>query len=245
VSRLTDDGRSQGPVWTPDGKRVAFTTFEGSQSGLNAKAVEGGSIDRLTTRPNAAYAQSWMPDGSALAFTEMRPETSYDVWVLPLSGDRRPVPILTSRFSENHAEFSPDGRWLAYTSTESGRAEVFVRSYPEGGAGQPVSTEGGNSPAWSRDGTELFFTTLPTRDGTIKMMVVPVTTTGSAVVRGTPRALFEGRYNSNNIYRQYDISKDAKRFLMLRHMDRAPLKPTQMILVQHWFEELKRLVPTQ
>ena len=245
VSRLTDDGRSLGPVWAPDGKRIAFTTMHGSQSELNLKAVAGGSIDRLITRPNAAYAQSWMPDGSALAFTDANPQTLFDIWLLPLSGDRKPIKILASRFREQQPEFSPNGRWLAYTSTESGREEVFVMPYPDRGAGQPLSTGGGNSPAWSRDGTELFFTTLPTPDGMIEMMVVPVTTTGPTFVHGTPRALFKGRYNSNHLYRQYDISPDAKQFLMLRHMDRPPMKPTHMILVQNWFEELKRLVPTK
>ena len=118
-----------------------------------------------------------------------------------------------------------------------------MQPYPGAGDGQPISTGGGNSPAWSRDGRELFFTTLPTPGGVLKMMAVPVTTEPTFAA-GTPRTLFEGRYNSNNVTRQYDVSRDGSRFLMVRVVDRPAVKVTQMILVQNWFEELKRRVPT-
>ena len=244
VTRLTDDGRNEGPLWTHDGKRIAYTSVQGNRADIMVKAVDGGLVERLTMRATAAYVQSWTPDGSALAFTDSNPETGGDIWVLPFTGDRKPVPILTSRFSENHPEFSPNGRWLAYTSDESGRAEVFVRPYPGPGGGQPISTGGGHSPVWSRDGRELFFMTLPGPGGVMKMMVVSVTA-GSTFTAGTPRPLFEGRYNSNSINRQYDLSQDAKQFLMVRQMDPPAVKPTHMILVQNWFEELKRLVPAK
>ena len=121
---------------------------------------------------------------------------------------------------------------------------MFVQPYPGPGGGRPVSSGGGHSPAWSRDGTELFFTTLPTADGVIKMMSVPVKASPT-FSPGTPRVLFEGRYNSNIVIRQYDISRDGTRFLMVRPIDRPAVKVTQMILVQNWTEELKRLVPTK
>jgi Tol biopolymer transport system component len=156
---VTDDGSSGGPLWTPDGKRIVFTTVQANRSELKWTPVDGGSIERLVARPNAAYAQSWTPDGSALAFTDFQQQANTDIWIVPLNSDRHPVPILTSRFSESHAEFSPNGRWLAYVSNEAGRSEVFVRPYPAAGVGQPISTEGGNSPAWSRDGKELYYTT--------------------------------------------------------------------------------------
>ena len=152
--------------------------------------------------------------------------------------------IHSTRFAENQAEFSPNGRWLAYTSTESGRYEVFVQPYPGSGGGRPISSGGAYSPAWSRDGTELFFTTLPTADGVIKMMSVPVIA-GPTFTAGTPRVLFEGHYHSNNIVRQHDVSRDGTGFLMVRPIDRPAVKVTQMILVQNWTEELKRLVLTK
>ena len=149
-----------------------------------------------------------------------------------------------TRFNENQAEFSPNGRWLAYVSDESGRQEVSVRPYPGTSGGQPISTGGGNSPAWSRNGRELLFTTLPAPNGAIKMMAVSVTPV-PPFTAGTPRTLFEGRYHNSAAHRQYDVSRDGDQFLMVRVVDRPALKPTHMILVQNWFEELKRRVPTK
>lgn len=244
VTRLANEGPSEAPLWAPDGQRIAFTSVQGDRTDIVLKAVDGGSVERLTTRASPVFVLSWTPDGSALAFAHATPETLSDIWVLPLTGDRQPVPLLTSRFNEAEAEFSPDGRWLAYVSDESGRQEVFVRPYPGPGGGQAISTGGGNSPAWSRDGRQLFFTTLPAPEVTLKMMAVLVTA-GPTFTAGTPRALFEGRYNSNPAVRQYDVSRDGSQFLMIRPLDRPAVKPTHMILVQNWFEELKRLVPAK
>jgi Tol biopolymer transport system component len=247
ITRVTDDGRSEGPIWTPDGKRIVFGSFtsaQGNRADIVSKAADGaGPTERLSSHLDAVYVHSWTPDGTALAFTEARPETGSDIWVLPLKSGRPPEAIIATRFPENQPEFSPDGRWLAHTSNQSGQQEVFVRSYPDAGTLLPISTGGANSPAWSRDGRELFFTTLPAPDGTIKMMVVSVTT-APTFTAGAPRVLFEGRFNSNNIGRQYDVTSDGTRFLMIRQAERPPAKPTQMIVVQNWSEELKRRVPT-
>ena len=118
-----------------------------------------------------------------------------------------------------------------------------MRPYPGEGRGQPISTDGGIQPAWSRDGRELFFTTLPAPGGALTMMAVSVMTRPTFAAE-TPRPLFEGRYNFNTITRQYDVSRDGRQFLMIRPLDRPAVKPTHMILVQNWFEELKRRVPT-
>ena len=171
------------------------------------------------------------------------PRTASDIWVLPLSGDRQPVPILTTRFNESQAEFSPNGRWLAYTSNESGQPEVYVRPYPgEGGGRADLHRRGTLTRLVSgRNGAVLH--DAPSPGGVIKMMAVPVTT-APTFTAGTPRILFEGRYHSN-------ISHSSIRCLSGREpvpddsaVDRPPVKPTQMILVQNWFEELKRRVPT-
>ena len=112
MTRLTEDGRNEGPLWAPDGRRIAFNSIQADGYHLMMKAMDGGSVERLTTRSTPVYAHSWTPDGSALAFINVSPEPGNDIWVVPLTGDRQPVPILTSRFNESHAEFSPDGRWF-------------------------------------------------------------------------------------------------------------------------------------
>ena len=159
-------------------------------------------------------------------------------------GDRQPQPLLRLPLTQSAPEFSPDGRWLAYMSAESGRPEVYVQPYPGPGARTVVSTEGGREPAWSRDGRELFYTTVPSADGHIKMMAVAVSST-TEFRAGAPRTLFEGRYVWSNPIRMYDVAPDGKRFLMVQDVERPPMKPTHMILVQNWFEELKRRVPTK
>jgi Tol biopolymer transport system component len=241
--RLTTDGRYGGPSWTPDGTRVAFTAADPPYRLLWRAADGSGAIEQLTITENLGAPQSWTPDGSTMAFTDFHPETGEDIWVLQLHGDRRPRPFLHTPFHEAQPQFSPDGHWLAYVSNESGRTEVYVQLYPGPGARHLISTEGGFQPAWSRDGRELFFTTLPSPEGNIKVMAVSVTAGGKFTV-GTPRALFKGRYASNPTVRQYDVAPDG-RFLMMRETKRPPMKPTQMILVQNWLEELKARVPTK
>ena len=167
--------------------------------------------------------------------------------MLPRSGDRQPRPVVQTRYSEAYPDFSPDGRWLAYASTESGRSEVYVQAYPGPGPRQPVSTSGGTAPAWSRDGRELFYTITQTTGGQAtptKMMVVPVTLrpTFSA---GTPRLLFEGRYGATSAIRPYDVTADGRRFLMVQQKERTPVTVSSMVLVQNWFEELNARVPLQ
>jgi hypothetical protein len=182
-----------------------------------------------------------------LAFVENNSETGNDIWVLPLQGDRRPRAIIQTRFSEAYPDFSPDGRWLAYASDESGRGEVYVQPYPGPGPRQQVSTDGGTAPAWSRDGRELFYTTTQTLGGQAtltKMMVVPVAWRPTFTA-GAPRMLFQGRYGASAIVRGYDVTSDARRFLMVQQKERPAASAADMILVQNWFEELKARVPTK
>ena len=180
-----------------------------------------------------------------LVFVESTP-TGADTWVLALSGNRQPRPILQTRFNEAYPELSADGRWLAYASDESGRNEVYVQPYPGPGPSQPVSTDGGTAPAWARDGRELFYTTTQTFGGQAtptKMMVLPVTL-GPTFSPGTPRVLFEGRYGTSGGIRPYDVTADGRRFLMVQQKERPVVSVSNMVLVQNWFEELKARVPT-
>jgi Tol biopolymer transport system component len=189
----------------------------------------------LTTSEYLQAPNSWSPDGQLLAFIVVNPTTGRDIWVLRFS-DRKAQPFLQTPLNETAPRFSPDGRWLAYVSSdESGRDEIYVQPYPGTGKWQ-ISTEGGTEPLWNRNGRELFY-----RSGN-KMMAVDVATeeTFSA---GKPRVLFEGPYvPTPRSFPDYDVSPDGQRFLMLKATEQTA--PTQINVVLNWFEELKQKVPT-
>ncbi len=196
-----------------------------------------GGLERLTTREYAHFPTSWSPDGQLLAFVEVNPTTGYDLWVLRL-GDHKAQPFLRTPFNESVPRFSPDGRWLAYISDESGRYEIYVQPYPGPGGKWQISTEGGTEPAWNPNGRELFY-----RSGD-KMMAVDIATQPSFAA-SKPRVLFEGRYEPTPAtFPNYDVSRDGQRFLMLKPSEAGEAAPTQINVVLNWFEELKRRVPT-
>jgi hypothetical protein len=173
---------------------------------------------------------SWSPDGQTLAFHQAT--GGHDIWMLPLNGEA--TSFLATSFSELSAVFSPDGRWLAYVSEESGRSEVYVQAYPGPGGKWSISIEGGDEPMWSPNGTELFY-----RQGN-KMMAVSVKTVPTFTA-GKPTLLFERKYVTGlKQPSNYDVSLDGQRFLMMKEEGRGP----QINVVLNWFEELKRLVPT-
>lgn len=127
-TRLTSEKDNTAPVWSPDGRRVAFSSNRAGDFGLYGLSAEGGEAERLTIGSSWwELSQAWSPDGRALAFSQQHGVTGHDLWVLPLEGERRPKPFLITRFAETGAVFSPDGRYLAYHSDESGRMDVYVR----------------------------------------------------------------------------------------------------------------------
>jgi hypothetical protein len=156
-----------------------------------------------------------------------------------MEGERRSEPFLQTRFLEYHPMISPDGRWLAYSSDESGRLEVYVRSFPDGGGKWLISTAGGQEPVWAKDGDELFYRNAG------KLMTVAIET-GSTFTAGRPRLLLEVEYAARKMRGygspDYDVSPEG-RFLMIKRESIPPL--TEINLVLNWFEELKRLVPTE
>jgi eukaryotic-like serine/threonine-protein kinase len=238
LTRLTFEGTSNiTPVWTPDGKRIAFTSNkEGPQNIFWQLANGSDGLEKLTTGDYTQVPSSWSPDGKLLAFIEANPTTGADIWVLRLS-DRKAQPFLRTPFNENAPRFSPDSRWLAYVSDESGRNEVYVQPYPGPGGKWQISTEGGTEPVWNRNGRELFY-----RSGD-KMMAVNIATQ-SGFTAGTPRLLFQGQYvPASTSSPNYDVSADGQRFLMLKRSEQAGAAPTQINVVLNWFEELKRRVP--
>jgi len=239
LTRITFEGNANSyPAWTPDGKRIAFESAKEGPLNLYWQLADGsGGLERLTTSESWQVLSSWSPDGQLLAFTEVNPTTSYDIWILRMS-DRKAQPFLRTAFNEAAPQFSPDGRWIAYASDESGRFEVYVQPYPGPGGKWQVSTEGGTEPVWNRNGRELFY-----RSGD-KMMAVDVTTQPSFVA-GKSRMLFQGPYlPTPGTLPNYDVSPDGQRFLMLKPSEQSEAAPTQINVVLNWFEELKRLVPT-
>jgi eukaryotic-like serine/threonine-protein kinase len=196
---------------------------------------------------NSLRNAAWSPDGSTLAYTA---QTGYlhDIWMLTMGDPPVTAPFLSRTASEHSPAFSPDGRWLAYVSDESGRAEVYLQPYPTGER-LAVSTAGGNGPVWRRDGKALFYQGPDA--GVPKMMAVAVTPDGASLSLGRPTALFDQNVpggsgvaeqyaQSNNVGVAYDVLPDG-RFVMVRGAD--PSGSREFVLVQHWFEELKRLVP--
>ncbi|MGZ8838990.1 MAG: TolB family protein, partial [Candidatus Aminicenantales bacterium] len=177
------------------------------------------------------------PDGSTLAFVEDHPKTSEDILLLDMKS-RRVTPFLNSKASEGWPEFSADGRWLAYSSNESGRYEVWVRPFPGPGGRWQISKEGGLHPVWSKDGKQLFY-----RQAN-QVWVVDVGTE-SGFSAGKPRLLFEkGEFRQGTPVRDWDLWPDGQGFLMVKNEEEKSQPLTEIVLVQNWFEELKRLVPT-
>ena len=228
------------PVWTPDGKRIAFNSNSNTKGQLNIfwqPADGSGGMERLTTSEFIQAPVSFSRDGQLLWFLEINPATGFDIWVMQAS-DRKAQPFLRTPFNESVPQLSPDGRWLAYISTESGRYEIYVQPYPGPGGKWQISTEGGTEPLWNPNGRELFY-----RSGN-KMMAVDISNQPSFVA-GKPRMLFEGPYLPTPLTNpNYDVSPDGQRFLMLKPVEQTQEAPTQINVVLNWFEELKRRVPT-
>ena len=171
-----------------------------------------------------------------LGVIHQQPQTGYDILLLDMKS-RRVTPFLNSKADEGYPEISPDGRWIAYASDETGRREVWLRPFPGSGGRWQISKEGGSEPIWSKDGRRLFYWQAD------QVWAVNVGTEGAFYV-GKPRLLFEqGGFWHRDPIRDWDVLPDGKGFLMVKLGERKPQPVTEMILVQNWFEEVKRLVP--
>jgi serine/threonine-protein kinase len=228
-----DQDRSQ---WTPDGAHVTMgvdTTGSGTIR-LFTGAIDGrGDATVLIDSAPAVHVLSWSPDGRRLLYGQTGATTGRDVWIYS-SDDRKSRPFLESPPNEFSASFSPDGRWVAYVSDESGRAEVYVRPSLGPGSRTQVSVDGGTAPVWSRNGRELFFA----KGDTLCTTAVRL---GRTFASGAVRRLFSGPYSFDEVTVNYDVTADGQHFLVPR--SRIDSAPRQLELVLNWFEELNRLAP--
>jgi serine/threonine-protein kinase len=241
------------PVWMPDG-RVVFSSTGAGGLNLYSQAADGTGVERLTESLDVQIPTAVSPDGRQLVFIENSAKTGLDVMALQLDGSRQVRPLAQTPFSERNGIVSPDGRWLAYEANDSGPFEVYVRSFGAVNSGRAderrwkVSTSGGTQPLWGRGGRELFYFA---PNGALMRVDVAA---GSAWTAGTPTKELEGRYVVNagggnfqrvfDIVRNYDIAADGQRFLMIKPTGSdATVAPPQLVVVQHFDEELKRLVP--
>jgi eukaryotic-like serine/threonine-protein kinase len=198
-------------------------------SGIYQGAVGGtGGDERLFASHTEVRPTSWSPDGRFLLFDQTDPKTAWDIWVLPTTGDRTPYPYLASMFSEVDARFSPDGKWVAYTSDESGRDEVYIRSFPAARDKTQVSTVGGTSPQWAPGGRELFFLSIDGRLMAGKVQLGPSLQVGMA----TP--LFDARVGSGT--NRYAVSHNGERFLLSMATEEGNAAP--VVVVLNWAEHL-------
>jgi serine/threonine-protein kinase len=248
LARINVGGRNSRSIWSPDGKRIAFSSTLASveENTFIVSADGSGTPERLVTCACPSRATAWTPDGRTIIAVETK-DNNNDILLVDATGTGQKTPLLHSNADEHYPDISADRRWIAYVSNESGRNEVYVQPFPDLGSRHQISTDGGTAPAWSRDGRELFYTTTTTVGGqasVTRMMVVAVTSTPTFVA-SPPRMLFEGRYGATAIVRPYDVRPDGQRFLMVKQKDRAPIFVSQMILVQNWLEELKARVPTK
>jgi Tol biopolymer transport system component len=224
-----------GPVWSPDGQRVAFTSFQRGHPDIYRKSSSGAGRDELILASSRTkYVADWSPDGRLILLRAVDETTNLELWVVPVDGDGKAVPFIKKTFGVNQGQFSPDGRWVAYASNESGKWEIAVAPFPGPGGNWKVSTAGGTEPRWRRDGKELYYLA---PDG--KLMAVEVKA-GETFDAGAAKPLFPIRrrepVSAADLF-SYDVSADGQRFLVNTDAEEATSAPLTAIV--NWTAGLK------
>ena len=234
-SRFTfGQGSNRLPLWSPDGNTVIFTSTRSGPGDLYTKTANGqGDETVLLKDDQLKFATDWSRDGRYLAYTSVDPKSGQNVWVLPMFGEKKPIAIATTDFLESNAVFSPDGRYIAYRSDESGRSEIYVRSFPQGNGKWQISTAGGSDPTWRGDGKEIFYRGADQRFTAVDIRL------GDTVQAGVPQSLFPARVNVvGNVRNRYSSTIDGQKFLFVAPLGRDAIAPTTVVL--NWDADLRK-----
>jgi Tol biopolymer transport system component len=226
-----ESGMENGSAWSPDGRRIAYSHDISGPPSLFEKTVGGAEGQPLIpSQEGPQLPLDWSPDGQFLLYRDYSAKTKSDLYILPMVGERKPIPFANTPFNETNARFSPDGRWIAYSSSESGKTEVYARRFPGDGERFQISTAGGNHPRWRSDGRELFYLS---SDPDQTMMSVLVSA-GETFTSGTPTALFKIE-NRNGL--DFDAAGDGQRFIL---NTRAGAPSAPLTVITGWAANLKR-----
>lgn len=236
-----DPGQDETPIWSHDGKHLLWLSDRGGKNGFYVKASDGSEIGESSTMPVgidlsfASAPSDWSPDGRFVLYTDLQEGDALHLWVLPMKGDQKPYRFLPGYSADIEGQFSPDGHWVAYSSNESGKWQVYVAPFPGSGNKFQISTEGGQQPRWRPDGKELFFLS---RDRTL--MAVSVKTRSQFEFSG-PTPLFETHAHEPmpaEEFFTYDVSNGGGRFLINEDVERTDPRPLDIIL--NWGPKLSK-----
>jgi Tol biopolymer transport system component len=229
-----DAAANRNPVWSPDGNKVLFRSNRTSGGALYWKLSSGAGTDESLLASNPGNPTDWSSDGRFLLFYAADPQTGdQGLWVLPMSGDKKPFPFVKSPFQKRAGQFSPDGKWIMYESDESGRSEIYVQPFPGPGGKFLISSNGGVQPRWNKNGKEIFYVSLDSKITSVRVESSP---DGQSLKHETPMALFPvyipglltGAGRS-----QYAVSSDGQRFLVNLELNGGVTSPITLIYNWH------------
>jgi Tol biopolymer transport system component len=230
VVRLTRDGYSDRPEWSPDGRRILYTSSGTPRNSLWWRPADGSTAAEMVYESEFEIREGvFTPRGDAVVYRADTPDRNRDIYYLPLTGERKPQALLERVDDDKEPRVSPDGRWLAFVSNESGREEVYIRTLANGGARVPVSAGGGGEPLWAPDGHRLFY-----RVGA-KLMAARIVTSPVLAVAGRD-TVFTGPFTTDPWHPNYDVSPDGRSFIMVRPVE----ENRQLVLVLGWTHELRQ-----
>jgi serine/threonine-protein kinase len=235
-TRLTFGGQDRRPFWSPDGRIVAYIRDSSNTSAVYGQPADGGGQARPLVRLDRLIQEGeWSRDGRwILVRTDNGQAGAGDILAAPASGDGAPVPVAASPYTELHPALSPDGRWLAYTSNESGINEVYVRAFPDARGGRwQVSNGGGSEPRWSRNGRELFYL-----DGDTRLNVVQVRTVPTFAASGSTSLFNASNFVVAGFHQSYDVTPDGRSFVFVSPRRAGARGAAQLVWADHWLKDV-------